>query len=132
MKTILENEIWNKIRINPSNLPLGAHKIIPSFEFLRLRHKELKAYDAVAKLEVLSEGISTYTMVYPELERTLTINFTTSFPHSIESWSEIFESGFGANSKLMTTMATKNKSIITPYWQQNKNSDLFLRDSLGL
>tara|TARA_R110000868_G_scaffold145181_4_gene365288 strand:+ start:74579 stop:75529 length:951 start_codon:yes stop_codon:yes gene_type:complete len=131
-KTILENEIWNKIRINPSNLPLGAHKIIPSFEFLRLRHKELKAYDAVAKLEVLSEGISTYTMVYPELERTLTINFTTSFPHSIESWSEIFESGFGANSKLMTTMATKNKSIITPYWQQNKNSDLFLRDSLGL
>ena len=62
-KTILENEIWNKIRINPSNLPLGAHKIIPSFEFLRLRHKELKAYDAVAKLEVLSEGISTYTMV---------------------------------------------------------------------
>ena len=32
----------------------------------------------------------------------------------------------------MTTTAQKNKSIITAYWQQNKNSDLFLRDSLGL
>ncbi len=131
-KTILENEIWNKIRINPNDLPIGKHKIIPSFEFLRLRHKATKAYDASVKLEILKEGISVYTISYPDLERKISISFATSFPHAIEGWSETFISGFGPNEKIMTTTAKKNKSIITPYWQKNKNSNLFLRDSLGL
>jgi len=51
-KAILENEIWNKIRINPENLPLGKLKMIPSLEYIRLRHGEFKAYDFHIALRV--------------------------------------------------------------------------------
>ncbi|QWX84915.1 septum formation inhibitor Maf [Cellulophaga sp. HaHaR_3_176] len=131
-KTYLENEIWNKIRINPNNLPSGTIEIIPSLEFLRQTHKELKEYTATAKLEAKSDLIQTYILDYPELERTLEIDFSTAFPHIIEGWRETYLSGHGSSTKSMTTTAIKNKLILTPYWQQNKNSDLFLRDSLGL
>ncbi len=130
-KAILENELWNKIRIDPKNLPTGALKIIPSLEFLRLRHKELKAYDATSKIEEQG-ALSIYEITYPELERTLTISFQSQFPYGIESWSETFISGFGPNAKSMTTTATKMKTIKSPYWQKNANSDVVLRDSLGL
>ncbi|MEO9511567.1 MAG: septum formation inhibitor Maf [Flavobacteriaceae bacterium] len=130
-KDILENEIWTKIRINPENLPIGDLKLIPSLEYIRLRHKEIRAYSAKATL-VSKGGINSYTLAYPDLERTLTINFTTEFPHTIESWSEEFKSGFGPKAKMMTTKAIKLKSLKTPYWGQNGNEDLVLRDSLGL
>ncbi|MBO0330107.1 septum formation inhibitor Maf [[Muricauda] lutisoli] len=130
-KTILENEIWTKIRIKPDNLPLGDISMIPSLEFLRLSHQEIKAYDANAKLSS-KDGISTYTISFPELERNLMINFTTDFPYSIESWTEEFKSGFGSDAKTLTTSATKIKSLKTAYWQQNDNKNSILRDSLGL
>ena len=130
-KTILENELWNKIRINPNDLPTGNLKIIPSFEYLRLRHKETKSYDATASLTNNGSLIS-YEITYPVLERTLTINFTAAFPHSIESWQESYKSGFGQNAKTLTSKATKLKRLKTAYWRKNKNSDLLLRDSLAL
>ncbi|MGX1930447.1 septum formation inhibitor Maf [Flagellimonas sp. 2504JD4-2] len=130
-KDVLENEIWNKIRINPLNLPTGNLKMIPSLEYIRLRHKELKAYDAIASLST-QDGLSSYTITYPALERSLTINFKAEFPYSIESWTEEFKSGFGPKAKVLTTRATKLKSISTAYWGQNGNEDVVLRDSLGL
>ncbi len=130
-KDIMENELWNKIRINPDDLPQGKLKVIPSLEFARLRHKELKAYDVTANLTTEND-ISTYTINYPSLERSLSINFTTDFPHSIESWTESYKSGFGPKARQMTTKATRLKSIKTAYWGQNSNEDLVLRDSLGL
>ncbi|MEZ4811304.1 MAG: septum formation inhibitor Maf [Allomuricauda sp.] len=130
-KENLENEIWTKIRINPNGLSVGALKMIPSLEFLRLRHKELKAYAAVAQMTT-ENGITTYSITYPDLDRTLNINFTSAFPYTVESWSEDFQSGFGPNAKKMTTRATKLKSMKTAYWGQNGNKDQVLRDSLGI
>ncbi len=130
-KAVLENELWNKIRINPENLPLGTFKAIPSLEYVRLRHKELKAYDAIAKSTKEGE-ITTYTLSYPSLERSLSIRYTTAFPYTIESWEESFKSGFGANAKTLISKATKLKQLKTPYWGQNRNKHLVLRDSLGL
>lgn len=130
-KTILENEIWNKIRIDPAGLPVGDFEVMPSLEYIRLSHKDLKGYRATLSL-TKAEGISTYEITYPELERSLKINFSTNFPHVIESWSETAKSGFGANAKSLTSTATKMKTLKTPYWQQNGNKDLALRDSLGL
>ena len=128
---ILENEIWTKVRIDPTDLPTGELEVIPALEFIRLGHKELKAYKAMGNISE-KDGITTYILTYPDLERTLTINFTTDFPYSIESWTEEFKSGFGPNAKLLTTKATKLKQMKTAYWGQNSNQDLFLRDSLGL
>tara|TARA_R110002012_G_scaffold321944_1_gene552580 strand:- start:22709 stop:23644 length:936 start_codon:yes stop_codon:yes gene_type:complete len=125
-KTYLEDEIWSKIRVNPSNLPLGEVQIIPSFEYIRVYHKEMKAQKAFATLKNLEDELSSYSIHYTELKRTLTIQFTTQFPYSIERWIETSENG------TLISSGQKKKRIITPYWEQNKNSDLFLRDSLGL
>ncbi|WP_318308211.1 septum formation inhibitor Maf [Flagellimonas crocea] len=130
-KSMLENEVWTKIRVNPENLPVGDISMIPSLEYLRLSHQEIRGYDASASIST-KDGITTYTISYLELERNLMINFTSSFPYSIESWTEEFKSGFGQNAKLLTSKASKIKTLKTAYWGQNKNKDLILRDSLGL
>ena len=130
-KTILENELWNKIRINPKNLPIGEIEVVPSLEYIRLSHKELKAYKAVTRL-IKGNALNSYEITYPKLERTLKINFTNTFPHTIESWSDTFKSGFGKHAKMLTSTATKIKRLKTPYWKQNGNSSHRLRDSLGL
>lgn len=130
-KNILENELWTRIRIDPAGLPVGDINILPSLEYNRIAHKEIKAYKATATLT--NEGsTSSYSIHYPELERTLTIHFTNAFPYTIEGWSESFKSGFGAEAKVLTSTATKVKALKTPYWQQNGNKDVFLRDSLGI
>ncbi|WP_074406700.1 MULTISPECIES: septum formation inhibitor Maf [Aquimarina] len=130
-KAILENELWTKIRINPDALPQGDLQIIPSFEYSRLRHKEIKAYSAKASIQKDTDT-NTYTIEYPELDRSISITFNASFPYEIEHWTETYKSGFGPNAKKLTTKATKIKSIKSAYWGKNSNKDEVLRDELGL
>jgi hypothetical protein len=126
-KAILENEIWTQLRLNPKLLPIGNLKIIPSFEYIKFSHITFKAYNATATLTN-----NTYTISYPELDRILTINFNSEFPYEISGWEETFKSGFGSNTKLLTTKATKLLSIKSPYWNKNKNKDEVLRKTLQL
>lgn len=126
-KAILENELWIKLRINPKSLPTGGLKIIPSFEYSRLRHINIKPYQASAILKSNS-----YTISYPELNRTLSITFNPNFPYDILSWEETFKSGFGPQEKTLTTKATKLKTIKSAYWQKNSNKDEALRETLQL
>ncbi|MGI9548251.1 MAG: septum formation inhibitor Maf [Flavobacteriaceae bacterium] len=130
-KTWLENEIWSKVRINPEELPQGNLQMIPSFEYIRTAHKEIKSYSVKATMSS-ANGMSTYTLDYEDLDRTLQINFSTAFPFSIESWTETFKSGFGPGAKLLTSRATKMKVLKTPYWQQNSTEDEKLRKELGI
>ncbi|EZH73854.1 septum formation inhibitor Maf [Aquimarina atlantica] len=130
-KAILENELWTKIRINPDALPQGDLQIIPSFEYSRLRHKEIKAYSAKASIQK-GTTTNTYTVEYPELDRSISITFNASFPYEIEHWTETYKSGFGPNAKKLTTKATKIKSIKSAYWGKNSNKDEVLREELGL
>ena len=118
-KAILENELWVQLRVDPKSSPTGNLQIIPSFEYTRLRHKPIKAFDATASLTDNS-----YTITYPELNRTLTINFNSIFPFDIWSWEE-------TNGNL-TTNATKLKTIKSAYWNKNSNKDEILRDTLQL
>ena len=118
-KTVLENEIWTQLRIDPNSLPTGDFKIIPSLEYIRLKHKPLKAYNAFAEI---SEG--KYTLSIKELNKTLIINFENNFPFTITSWEETIDG--------LTTKATKLKTINTAYWDQNSNKDLPLRKTLQL
>jgi len=126
-KAVLENELWIQLRIDPSKLPVGKIQIIPSFEYTRLKHKTIKPYEAEAELTNES-----YTINYPELERTIVINFNDQFPFEISGWTESFKSGFGANAKQLTTKATKLVTIKSPYWGKNSNSDNVLRETLQL
>ena len=126
-KAILENELWTKLRIDPKGLPTGNLEIIPALEFIRLKHVPIKAYKATVELKD-----DNYTITYPDLNRTLSINFNTAFPFEILSWEESFKSGYGPNAKIMTTKATKLESIQSAYWGKNSNADLDLRKTLGL
>lgn len=126
-KSILENELWTQLRVNPKSLPSGNLKMIPSFEFLRLRHVPFKAYDATAQLTP-----DTYTITYPDLNRSLSISFNPQFPFDIISWEETFISGYGNKAQELTTKATRLKTIKSDYWNRNTNADSALRESLGL
>ena len=130
-KSPLEDEIWTQIRIEPGNLPVGNFKMLPSLEYIRLGHQEIKAYNTNATLSE-EDTLTSYELSYPELERTVRIQFLTAFPHTIESWSESYKSGFGPDAKMMHSTAKRIKILKTAYWQKNGNKDVILRDSLGL
>lgn len=126
-KTYLENEVWNQLRIDPNLLPTGEISMIPSFEALRLEHREIKAYRAFA--EFYQDGDwSVYKINYPELKRDLKIYYSNMAPFKIEKWQEETE----VNGKLYSTTATKMKEIKSDYWNKNSNKDLHLREQLNL
>lgn len=130
-KSIIEDELWAQLRISPNTLPTGTHQIIPSFEMIRMRHVPLKSYKAELKLDT-SDSLTTYTISYPELKRTVAIHFNSYFPHDILSWTETTQTGYGNAAKILTTKATKIKQIKSAYWSKNSVKDSILRKELGL
>lgn len=126
-KNVLENELWTQLRIDPQSLPTGELSIIPSMEYIRLKHIPFKAYKAIASF---TDG--NYTIEYPALGRTLSISFTNEFPFDILGWEETYRDGYGSNAKTLTTKATKLKTIKSPYWSKNSNADEGLRETLQL
>ncbi len=126
-KTWLENEVWTQLRINPDSLPTGELQMIPSLEYLRLAHIEIKAYQATAEF-YQDDSLSVYKISYPELQRDLKIYYETSFPFNIEKWEETTEK----NGETSTNTATKMESIKSDYWNKNSNKDLPLREKLNL
>jgi hypothetical protein len=130
-KSALEDELWAKIRVNPNSLPIGDLMLIPSMEFVRLKHIELKAYPATATLKKQGD-ITTYSITYSSLKRTLSISFAQDFPHQITSWKDSYTSGWGKGAKQLTTTAELTKTLKIPYWNYNSNTSVYLRDSLDL
>ncbi len=128
---LLEDEVWNQIRINPASLPNGEIDIIPGTMYQRLSHEPLKVVKANANL-THEAGQSAFTLDYPTLNRTLIIHFNTDFPHQITAWEETFMSGFGEKSQTLTTTATLDKSIMTDYWTKNTPQDSVFRQELNL
>ncbi|AFL82423.1 hypothetical protein Aeqsu_2984 [Aequorivita sublithincola DSM 14238] len=129
-KAWLENELWNLVRINPEELPTGDVMVIPSFEYLRLKHKETKEYNASAALKQ-GDSISSYTLIYPDLQRQLTLYFHSNFPYEIEKWEEVNASNQNDTLRLKTT-AIRLKRMRIDYWSKNQNEFKHLRDSLEL
>jgi hypothetical protein len=132
-KIPVEDGIWNTIRLHPESLPVGEFEMLPGTMFQRLRHTEMKPYKASAQIEQLKDdGKKKYHIEYPELNRTLVITYNASFPHEILGWEESYKSGFGPDAKVLTTKATKMKSIQLDYWTRNSVQDSVYRDSLNL
>ena len=123
-KTWQESDLWNRIRINPEELPTGEFSVLPSFEYFRTSHQKIKAHTASARL-MKGDSIATYTLSYPTLKRELKIYFSSKFPYTIERWEETHANG-------LTSKASKINRIKAPYWGQNSNQFLHLRDTLGL
>ncbi|PQJ79077.1 septum formation inhibitor Maf [Polaribacter porphyrae] len=126
-KNILENEVWNLIRIAPEKLPIGNVKLIPSFEYLALNHRKIKAYDALTSLNKESSNF-TYTINYTELNRVLVITFSNKAPYLINNWEETLL----IKGKKYISKAEKVKTIKIKYWNKNQKIDGNFRDILGL
>ncbi|MEL7005145.1 MAG: hypothetical protein AAFN93_20775 [Bacteroidota bacterium] len=126
-KALLEDEIFNRIRLDYKALPVGKVKVVPGLFHTRLKHKNLKAQQVDARLEEKGEK-ATYTVKYGN-QRTLSVTFGLAFPHKILSWSETSK---GIGGKSLTTTAKLDKTLYIDYWTRNSNSDLYLRDSLNL
>jgi len=124
-KSILENELWTQLRIDPKALPVGNIEVIPSLEFIRMNHGELKPYKVEA-----TRTDTTYTLHYPEIERTLVITYNGAFPYEIEKFEETTKDR--RTGKPTTTTATKIKTIKSPYWGKNSVADEKIREELGL
>lgn len=123
----LEDELWNRIRLDPQTLPVGEVEMIPGLFFSRLNHIELSSEKAICS-KTETSGIMTYNIAYPLHNRSVAIEFEKEFPHRILGWTEKYEE----KDKTYTTTATLDKQRITDYWTKNKNEFLYLRDSLGL
>jgi hypothetical protein len=131
-KTLLEDELWNRIRLNPEKLPVGETRLIPGTIAARLRHKRLDPLPAKAKLTayegVLFPGklLRSYTIQYPTDDRTLMIVFEQKFPHKIVGWEETYKS----KDNLLTSRAVLEKTIQSDYWNHNAPADSTLRAGL--
>ncbi len=126
-KNYLENEIWNQLRVEPKELPVGEFKMIPSLEFIRLAHIEIKEYEAFGEF-LRDEKLEIYKISYPQLNRELSIYFERSFPYRITKWIETAK----RDGKEYVTTATKMSEIRSDYWNKNSNNDLPLRENLSL
>lgn len=127
-KAWLEDELFNRVRIQPNALPTGEINIIPGTIFARFRHVGLKVEKANATLEKgITQGQMRYQISYPNLGRQLTIYFQKDFPHIIESWEEAL-----ASSPNLVTRATRIKTLKLDYWSKNGTMDLKYRKELGL
>ncbi len=124
---LLEDELWNLIRLNPENLPLGNVKLIPGLFFTRLKHSDLKSLNAILSKSESGEVVS-YSVSIPDQERNLTIHYQKQFPHKILGWEEAFDE----RGQKRETKAVLDKTLLIDYWRKNKNEFQYLRDSLGL
>lgn len=124
---ITENQLPLQLRLDPTKMPVGEIQVIPSLEYLRLKHVEAKPYTAVAKLMELPDGYL-YSVKYQDLGRTIAFKTEKTFPYRILSWMDRYND----NGIPMVSTGTLKKTIKSDYWNKNTTTDTVLRDSLQL
>ena len=127
-KGFLEDEIFNRIRLDYKSLPTGEIELVPGLFFTRLKHENLKMQKATAELSERGQFIL-YTVEFKSDNRRLEITFSKDFPHAILEWTETYN---GIGGKELTTTAKAKKSLFIDYWARNDVADTYLRDSLDL
>lgn len=122
--TLLEDEIFNLLRLGPKTLLEGEYDLLPAAFYLQLTLK--KPMPHAARIYYRSGEANPQCVVeYLHLKRTLIIEFEASFPYRILGWTE-------EDDQKQLVKAELLQSIQAPYWQQNKNEFEYLRDSLSL
>ncbi|MEO7444810.1 MAG: hypothetical protein ABIT96_11615 [Ferruginibacter sp.] len=136
--SFLEDEIWTRIRINPETLPQGKIAVVPGLFWQRFSHGVLKATEAVASRTaadsffIKDSAAQMYTLHFPEIQRTLQVYYEAAPPHKILGWQESYPDTFSSTGGILTTTATRKKSIWLDYWKHNHLSDSTYRTLLDL
>ena len=124
---LLEDEIWNRIRLDHERLPVGEISVIPGLFYTRLHHADLKIMDAVAE-KSQTDSSFVYKVNYTDHNRSLVIQYERTFPFKILAWRETWKQ----SGKILQTTATLDKTLYTDYWNKNSKEFEYLRDSLNL
>lgn len=131
---MLEEELWTRLRLSPDLLPEGTFEIIPSGFDVRSAHREWKVLEATGTRNAYTgdvfqgNDLHAYTLDYATAGRSLTIIYEAVFPHQIAGWEETRTSQRGTT----LSRAIKTNHVRSPYWQQNRVEDEYLREDLGL
>lgn len=126
-QALLEDEIWNLIRLDHANLPQGGIEVVPGLFYTRLNHVDLKISAASAEKSE-TDSAFVYQLTFPNEERMLSIQYEKNFPFKILGWKETWKE----KGETMETTATLDKTLYADYWTKNKNQFQHLRDSLNL
>lgn len=132
---ILEDELFNRIRLHPQSLPVGKMQVLPGATIVRLLHKEFKPLEVAASLSAYAgadfsgEQLQAYRLYFPALERTLEIVFEQAPPHLIAGWTDEHPGFDRVNRR---TVARRTHLVLNDYWQHNAAADRPLREGLGL
>ena len=97
--------------------------MMPAFECISVKHKELKPYKAIATTKTI-DALHVFRVEFPELNRSLSIWFEPAFPYKILKWEEQISE--------LRTKATYKKQMKTNYWSKNKKQYSHLRNTLKL
>jgi hypothetical protein len=127
---LLEDGLWAQIRIDPAEIPRGALQVVPGLDYIRMRHKALRAYPAKVSVEsqvktdLVDHPVEALKVSYAPLGRELIIYFEKTFPHVIQAWEE----SVGPQ----RTTAVRSHAIMDDYWNHNGAGDGMYREALGL
>jgi hypothetical protein len=124
-----EDELFNRIRLNPELVQTGEQLLIPGLTFQRFAHIPLKPQNAEIIKRELASNQAEIEVAYTEIGRKLTIRYHRFFPYEILAFQEIWAVEDG---KSEITTATRSTMKMLDYWNQNKAAFEPLREELGL
>jgi hypothetical protein len=124
-----EDELWNLIRINPNQIPIGSVNMIPSIFHQRFTHEEFKTEEAFIRMTDITNNRRQLEVTYSSGSRILKIDFEKEFPYQIMGWEE---SQTKADGTKEISKAKRKGLKIVDYWTKNKSEDEFLRRELNL
>lgn len=133
---LLEDELMNLIRIDPTTIPTGEVSVLPSLMSLRMKHKSHKSQKSFVTIDDYKKDLFTgkqlkvLTLDYKNIQRKLEIVFEASAPHEIIGWKESTPSVF--DNKNRSTIASRLTTVQEPYWKMNQKKDEKRRESIGL
>ncbi len=133
---ILEDELFNLIRLDPNLLPRGDFELIPSANYIQMKHAKLTNVAAKGALKAYvgedfsGTDLQEYTVSIPSLKRTLIIVFEDRAPNKIVGWLDAYPSAF--DKKIRTTKVRLKQQKMLDYWNKNSLNDVKLRKDLGI
>jgi len=133
---ILEDELFNILRMDPNTLPQGDFRLIPSANYIQLKHAKLASVSAKGTLKNYTEkefsgtNLKEYVVAMPSLQRTLKIVFEQEAPYKIVGWLDAYPSAF--DKKVRISKVTLQRQKMLDYWSKNALKDATLRKELGI
>ena len=121
---VMEDEIFNLIRMDVGLIPQGKMEVIPSAVYVRLTHIPHKPYSATVNVsnytgsDFKGGSLKMVSITYPDFQRQLEIVFDEADANTIVGWTDTYPSIFDRQPR--TTKATLRTVKKLDYW--NKHS----------